>query len=89
MNTSLKKTLIEGVIAELVQFSVHSKKEAVYLRFIFNCCARHPMYIKINGEYIIKKTLIECLPFVPTHAKISNVTSLKNVDFDLCSVHKI
>ena len=47
------------------------------------------MYIKINGEYIIKKTLIEGLPFVPTHTKISNVTSLKNVDFDLCSVHKI
>ena len=38
MNTSLKKTLIEGVIVELVQFSVNSKKQAVYLRFIFNCC---------------------------------------------------
>ena len=30
MNTSLQKTLIEGVIAELVQFSVHSRKQAVY-----------------------------------------------------------
>ena len=54
MNTSLKKTLIEGVIAELVQFSVHSKKkQAVYLRFIFNFCARHPMHIKISVEYVI------------------------------------
>ena len=67
MNTSLKKTLIEWVIAELLQFSVHLKKEAVYLRFIFNCFARRPMHIKINGEYIIKKTLIERLPFVILH----------------------
>ena len=57
MNTSLKKSLIEWVIAELVQFSVHSKKQAVYLRFIFNCCARHPMYIKISGEYVINVLL--------------------------------
>ena len=38
MNTSLNKTLIERVIAELVQFSVHSKKTSgiftVYLQFL-------------------------------------------------------
>ena len=55
MNASLQKTLIEGVIAELVQFSMHSKKEVVYLRFIFNCCVGRPMHIKISGEYVIKK----------------------------------
>ena len=59
MNTSLKKTLIEGAIAELVQFSVHSNKQAVYLWFVFNCCVRHPTHTKISGEYVIKKTLIE------------------------------
>ena len=52
---SLKKTLIEGVIAELAQFSVHSKKQVVYLRFIFNCCARQPTHTKINGKYVIEK----------------------------------
>ena len=55
MNTSFKKKLIEGTITELVQFSVHSKKEAVYLRLIFNCCVRHPTYTKISGKYVIKK----------------------------------
>ena len=44
-----------GVIAGLGQFSVHSKKQAVYLRFIFNCCARQPTHIKMSGEYVIKK----------------------------------
>ena len=26
----------------------------VYLRFIFNCCARHLTLRKISGEYVIK-----------------------------------
>ena len=55
MNPSLKKKVDEGVIGELAQFSVYSKKQAVYLRIILNCCARHPMSIKISGEYAIKK----------------------------------
>ena len=37
MNTSLKKTLIEGVIAELVQFCPQHCFMVVYLRFILNC----------------------------------------------------
>ena len=64
MYTSLKKLLIEEVIAELGQFSVHSKKKAVYLRFIFNCCASHPIHTKISGEYDIKTRVF-------THLKIS------------------
>ena len=67
MNTSLKKTLIEGVIAELVQFSMHSKKQVVYLRFIFNWCVGHPMHIKISGQYVIKicylRTYAELMQF--------------------------
>ena len=31
MNTSLKKTLIEGVIAELAQFSVYLKQNKQYI----------------------------------------------------------
>ena len=67
MNTSLKKTLIEGVIVELVQFSMHSKKQVLYLRFIFDCCVGRPTHTKISNEYVIKicylKTYAELVQF--------------------------
>ena len=69
MNTSLKKTLTEGVIAELGQFSVNSKKQVIYLRFIFNCCGRYLTHTKINGEYVIK---IRCLHLVMRARKTSH-----------------
>ena len=74
MNTSLRKRLIEEVIAELVQFSVYSKKQAVYLRFNFNCCARHPMHTKINGEYIAK---IRCLRTPLSYARTQNIPRIQ------------
>ena len=55
MNTSLNKALAEAVIAELGKLSVHLQKQAVYLQFIFNCCARHQIHTKISGEYVIEK----------------------------------
>ena len=75
MNTSLKKTLIEGVIAELVQFSVHSKKKkttgifAVSLQLL---CETSYAY-KVSGEYIIKKRR----PEVTMHIKISGEYVIK------------
>ena len=61
MNTSLKKTLIEGVIAQLAQFNPNHCFIVIYLRFIFNCCVRYLTHIKIGGEYVIKKRWPEVL----------------------------
>ena len=44
----------------------------VYLRFIFNCCARQPTRIKISNEYAIKKRWLRGL----------EVTCVLSVKFD-------
>ena len=59
MNTSLKKTLIEGVIVELAQFSVYLKKNKQYIYGLSSIAVWGCLRItKISDEYVIKKRLI-------------------------------
>ena len=56
MNTSLKKTLIEGVIAELAQFSVYLKNNKRYIYGLSSIAVWGCLRItKISDEYVIKK----------------------------------
>ena len=68
MSTSLKKTLIEGSLRNWRSLVPNHSFIVVYLRIIFNYCARHPTHTKVSGKYVIKRHWSNAA----MHTKISN-----------------